>query len=111
MEKKINIALVLVAVYLVVFFIGFKSGNIFVRMQKRLQMEKIALLTEVSPPPEPTYFIKRIHNYGTHTVTSFQEVNRHDPIMKIFLNTALRPLLKIDDGEIQIYSSSGERLY
>lgn len=108
MAKRIKIAVLLLAIYLVVFVIGFKSGAMYFRM-KKVETERIAL-----PPPFERFFI--IERTGDrddkgYVNASFREANPDDVIIKMFKNEKMRPLLKSGDREIEIYNSTGERIY
>ena len=107
MGKKIKIAILMLGIYLLVFGIGFKSGNMYFRMQKRIQLEKIELPTPATPPP-PYYIIEKT-NYGSYTVSTFNKATNEEVIILILMNEKLRPLLKLRD--LQIYKSTGERIY
>lgn len=103
MDKKIKIAILLLSVYLIVFWIGFKSGTIYLRMQRKVQVERIVM------PEYPQFYIVEKHDHGTYSDVTFDKANASDPIVEIFMNEKLRPLLKLRD--IKIYKSTGEQVY
>jgi len=103
MDKKIKIPVLMLVVYLIVFGIGFKSGMIYFRMQKKLQVERIVI------PDYPQFYIVERHDHGGYNSVTFTKANKDDPIIEIFMNEKLRPLLKQRD--IKIYKPTGEQVY
>lgn len=112
MRKKIKIAILLIGIYLIVFWIGFKSGGIYLRMHNKIQAEKIEIAMQQEAPPEapPIDFllVEKI-NYDKYSTVNFEELHPVSIIMKIFNNEKLRPLLKLRN--IEIYKGDGERIY
>ena len=109
MGKKIKTIFLLLSVYLLVFWVGFKSGSIRARMQKRIQVEKVEVaVTPATPRPEVFYVFEK-HDYGNYRSETIEEAYSNSPIIKVFMNEKLRHLLK--DRDMQIYKESGERLY
>lgn len=103
MDKKVKIAIVMVLVYLVVFFIGFKSGSIYTRMKNEIAVEKIVL------PDYPQYFIVETQEYGTSRVVTFNKADKNDVVIEMFMNAKLRHLLEMRD--LKIFTSDGEQVY
>ena len=108
MDKKAKALILFFGAYLLVFWIGFKSGTIYLRMQNKLQVEMIDI---ARPPSSPlTYYIVEKRDFGSYSNVIFQEVGEDDIIMKMFMNEKTRPLLKYRD--IKIYNrTTGEQLY
>ena len=107
MNKKIQSVILFLGAYLLVFWIGFTSGTIYLRMQKKIQIERVEFPGIV---PSQMYYIVETHNYGTFSTVSFQEAPANDTIIQIFTNEKTRPLLKLRD--IKIYNkNTGEQLY
>lgn len=108
MNKKTQAVILFLGAYLLVFWVGFKSGSIYLRMKNKIEVEKIQLPGNIVPPT--IYCIVEKHNYGNFSTVSFQEASRQDTIMKIFFNEKLRHLLKLRD--IKIYNQdTGEQVY
>ena len=109
MGKKIKTVLLLLVVYLLVFWVGFKSGSIYVRMQKKMQVERVEIaVTPSTPLPQTFYVVERL-DYGNYSRETIEEAYSYSPIIKIFMNEKLRLLLKSRD--IKIYAETGERIY
>lgn len=106
MDKKTKNIILFLCAYLLIFWIGFKSGVAYVRMQNKVQVEKIEV---PAPQPPPSYYIVEKYDYGNYSNVSFTEVYDNNPIIKIFMNEKLRPLLKTRN--IEIYKMDGERIY
>ena len=103
MDKKTKAAILMLAVYLLVFGVGFKSGAAYLRMQRKVEVEKIFV------PDYPQFYIVEKHDYGTYSNTTFEKGDKNNTIIEIFMNEKLRPLLKLRD--LQIYKSTGEKVY
>ena len=108
MGKKIKTALLLLAVYLLVFWVGFKSGTVFQRMQNKMQVEKVEIATPPNLSARLFYVVEKI-DYGSYSRETVEEVNADNPIIRICTNEKLRPLLKSRD--VKIYNGDGERVY
>lgn len=103
MDKKTRNVILFLCAYLLIFWIGFKSGAAYLRMQNKVQVEKIEV--PVPPPPLLAYYIvERVDGN-----VSFTEVWETNPIIKFFMNEKLRPLLKTRN--IEIYKMDGEKIY
>lgn len=107
MDKKTKNVILFLCAYLLIFWIGFKSGAAYLRMHNKVQVEKIEI--PVPPPPQPMYLIVEKRDYGSYSNVDFTQVWEDNPIIKIFMNEKLRPLLK--SRNIEIYRMNGERVY
>lgn len=106
MDKKVKNVILFLCAYLLVFWIGFKSGAIYVRMRHKVQVEKI----EVPAAPTPiSYYIIEKNNYGSYSSVNYIEAGEDHTMIKMLKNEKLRPLLKVRD--IEIYKADGERVY
>lgn len=103
MDKKIKTAILMLVVYLFVFGIGFKSGAAYLRMQRKVQVERILVRDY------PEFYIVENHNYGSYSSVTFEKANKDSLIIDMFMNEKLRPLLKARD--IKIYKPTGEQVY
>ncbi|MDD5421821.1 MAG: hypothetical protein WC592_01205 [Candidatus Omnitrophota bacterium] len=104
MEKSIKRLIIFLLVYLVLFWIGFRSGEIYNRMKNKVAIERVII------PQSPRYYYiveNSTGNWGS-TVT-FSRVGEDDTILQFFFNEKLRPLLKLRD--LKIYKNDGERIY
>lgn len=110
MAKKFKVAVILLAVYLAVFAVGFKSGSIYVRMKKKVDVERVEIPRPPAPPPlsDAFYIIERT-DFGNYTKVTFERGMKDDVIIDMFLNEKLRPLLKARN--LEIYNQEGERVY
>ena len=106
MDKKIRNIVIFSCVYLLIFWIGFKSGAAYLRMQNKIRVEKIEI---PEPPPPVFYYVVEKNNYGSYSNVNIVEVKKDNTLMKIFFNDKLRPLLKTRD--IEIYTMDGDRIY
>lgn len=107
MGSKIKMAILIFLVYLLVFVVGFKSGTSYLRMQRKIQIEKIEVPAQ--PPPPPLYIIFEKRDYGAYAHEEITQVYEHDPIIKVLKNEKMRPLLK--SRNMQIYTETGDRVY
>ena len=103
MDKKAKIALLILGAYILIFWVGFKSGTTYARMQKKIQFERIEV------PAAPCFYVVERQDYGNYSRVTFDAVGDSNAIIKMFMNEKLRPLLKSRD--IQIYKETGERVY
>lgn len=103
MDKKIKTAILMLAVYLLVFGVGFKSGAAYLRMQRKVEIERVVV------PDYPQFYVVEKHDRGTYSDVTFEKANAGSPIIEIFMNEKLRPLLKLRD--IKIYKQTGEQVY
>lgn len=103
MDKKTKTAILMLGAYLLVFAVGFKSGAAYLRMQRKVQAERIVI------PDYPQFYVVERHNYGSYSNVTFERADKNDAIIEIFMNEKLRPLLKLRD--IKIYKSTGEQVY
>jgi|GEM_PF-1908120 len=95
---------------LLVFWIGFKSGESHFRMIRKLE-ERQAKLAVPAPTPEKIrqFYIVEKCFYGSYSLVTFNRVNETHEVIEFFLNRKLRPLLKLRN--IKIYTSKGCRIY
>jgi hypothetical protein len=103
MDKKTKAAILMLGVYLLVFGVGFKSGTAYLRMQRKVQVERIVV------PDYPQFYVVERHDHGSYSSVTFEKANKGDAIIEIFMNEKLRPLLKLRD--IKIYKPTGEQVY
>lgn len=108
MGKKTKTAILLLTLYLLVFWIGFKSGGSYIRM-KRFDVEKIALPVLPTDLKAEIFYIVEKYDYGNYRSVVFRDVSGADTIIKMYMNEKLKPLLKLRD--IEIYKETGERIY
>lgn len=109
MLKKVKIAVILVGIYLIVFWIGFRAGGMYLRMQNKVQVERIEIPV-VEPPPAPaSFYLVERYNRGSYSSVDVSEISETSTTIKMFKNEKLRPLLKLRD--IEIYNDSGEKIY
>jgi len=97
---KIRKALLLVLIYLVIFWVGFRSGEIHYRTKKFSASQKISI---------QDYYIIETFHYGSHTIANFYRANEEDIVIKFLKDENLRPLLKMRD--LKIYTPEGKRIY
>ena len=114
MSEKTKRVMMFLAVYILIFWIGFKSGGIYQASKIRITAfntgkTQAATLDLPDVRENREYYIVEKFNYGTYTVVDFTESGKGHVIMKIFFNEKLRPLLKLRD--IEIYTDTGDRLY
>lgn len=109
MAKKIKIAVLMLLAYLIVFGIGFKSGAAYLRMQKKIEVEKIEIAIPYNTPLPDIYYVVEKTNKGGYSEVTFRKVDDHDDLIHMLKNEKLRPLLKLRD--LEIYRESGERIY
>jgi len=100
MQKSIKKIAVYVSIYLIVFFIGLRSGEIYYR--------NIANRTP-QPIENSSYYLIENYNYGTYKQSVISEIDDSNIIIKLLRDEKLKPLLKKRD--IEIYDKNGERLY
>lgn len=105
MGKKIKIAILLLAVYLLIFWIGFKSGVLYLRMHNKVQLERV----EIPGPILAGYIVVEKPKADNYTYDSMRLVDENNVFIKVFMNEKLRPLLKRFD--VEIYKETGERIY
>ncbi|OGW85337.1 MAG: hypothetical protein A2987_06295 [Omnitrophica bacterium RIFCSPLOWO2_01_FULL_45_10] len=97
--EKIKKIILLVSVYTLIFWVGFRLGEIYNRSSKR---------PAPRPAPRIFYIVER-HADATHSWVDINSAGVDHMFIKFFLNKDLRPLLKYKN--IKIYSSRGVRIY
>lgn len=103
---KIRKIVLLLGVYLLIFWIGFKVGEAKHRMTSDMEEKKERLVQERLVQE---YYIVEKNNCGNCSSVSFQHANENSSIMRFYLNPKLRSLLKL--GDVQIYTPEGKRIY
>ena len=105
-DKKIKKAVLILVFWAIVFWVGFRSGEVYNRMKTKIQVERI--LAPVVPKVRAYYLVER-RRYNGYSTVSFDQIGDQDAVIKFFLNKELRPLLKLRD--LKIYTSKGGRIY
>lgn len=100
MVKKSRSLIFLLAAYVLIFFIGYRAGEINNRLKRGVNVQKVA--------PENYYMVEEI-DYGNYHRAEFYEINSTNLIMKFYNDPRLKPLLKLRN--IKIYKNDGERIY
>jgi len=110
MHKKARTIITLLLVYVLMFWIGFRSGEIYSRSKKKLE---VVIVPRPLPPLPPslirTFYVVEKQDYGKYSQVNFSEINEKDITIKFFLDKRLRPLLKMRN--LKIYTSKGGRIY
>lgn len=107
MDKKTKAIILFLGAYMLVFWIGFKSGTIYLRMKNRVQVEKVVT---VVPPAPPQFYIVEKRDYGSYSAVTYESGDEgNNTIIQMFMNEKVRPLLK--SRNIKIYKSTGEQVY
>lgn len=101
MAERVRKTLMVLAVLALVFWAGYKTGEVLARM-------KTVIVERIAPAPK-RFFIVEKYSYGSYSHVSFDEVGEDHPVVKFFFNEKLRPLLKLRD--IKIYTDKGENIY
>ena len=110
MDKKIRKVIMFVVAYILMFWVGFRSGEIYSRMYKKAGVRREPAEIQSSLSPSVRYFyIADFRNYGHYTETTLEFVNETDTRIRIFLNKRLRHLLKL--RKMKIYTLKGVRIY
>jgi hypothetical protein len=105
MDKKIKKIIFLSLICIPVFFwLGFRSGEIYNRMQKEVKNTQL-----LRPPALKVFYIVEETEENGHTRVRFDQTNEQQLIMKFFYNKKLKPLLKLRN--LKIYTPDGERIY
>ncbi len=100
------------AIYLLIFWVGFKGGEIYNISKNKIKRVAIPLPSPPPSPPVPVpkiFFVVEKVVKADYTSYNFEEINDKDTIMKLFQNKKLKPLLKL--RHIRIYTEEGERIY
>lgn len=105
MTKSIK-AVMLLGIYILLFWVGFRSGEIYNRMRNKLKIEKVVIH---QLPPEKLYYIVETYYNKGYKETGFEMATDNDVRIKFFLNKKMRPLLRLRD--IKIYTQKGDRIY
>lgn len=106
MVKKVRMAILFLVIYAFLFWIGFRSGEVYNRTKNKVQVEKIIVK---ETPPDKLFYVLEERDYGTYKCVEFNEFYENQIIMKFFFNKKLRPLLKL--RKLKIYNSKGDRIY
>ena len=98
--------ILLLAVYLLIFWVGFRMGEIHNRMKNRIKVEKIIIPAQSEIK---SYYVIEEASEANSGHVSFREVNGEDVMIKFLYNEKLKPLLK--SRNLKIYTSEGDRVY
>lgn len=104
MAKEVRKIVWLLAVYIIIFWIGFRSGEIYNRIKNKVKIENVVIPVGM-PEPRKFYIVETDRLGGI----SFADVDETDVRIKFFLNKNLKPLLKLRN--LKIYTVRGERIY
>lgn len=96
--KKITLFL---CIYALLFWIGFRSGEIHNRMKNKVVIEKIVYAEKEQPKLRTFYIVE---------VNSIAKVDENHVFIEVFLNEKLRYLLK-KRPLLEIYDKDGARVY
>ena len=106
MSTKTRKIIMILALYAVALFIGFRTGEIYYRMRNKFKIEKVKLpYVDILK----YYYIVETLPMNGYKEVNFIEVHEKDVRMKFFFNKKLRPLLK--QRGIKIYTQAGDRIY
>lgn len=105
-DKTVKKVILILAFWALVFWVGFRSGEVYNRMKTKILVERI--LAPAKPMVRSYYLVER-HQYNGYSTVTFDEVGDQNAVMKFFFSKKLRPLLKLRD--IKIYASKGGRIY
>lgn len=103
MEKKVRSVVLFLAVYVLIFMVGFRSGEIYNRMKKGYKAEKVVV------PVSDVYYVIEERDYGTYRYTDIRECGSSDPLIQFLYNEKLKPIL--EQKKVRIYKSNGDRVY
>ena len=104
MAAKAKSVIILLAVYVLIFWVGFRAGEIYNRVEKGFRLERIAVPVQ---NVDAYYIVEERGSAVEFTKCAVSDTN--NAIMDIYNNEKLRPLLKLK--KIQIYDSKGDRIY
>lgn len=107
MSKETRKIVILLIVYLIALWTGFRSGEIYNRMKNKIKIERVGIPCVKVIPSKLFYIVEKRGDADKDIV--YTEIPETDIIMKLYFNEKLRPLLK--SRNIQIYTKNGERLY
>ncbi len=103
MEKKVRNVALFLALYVLIFIVGFRSGEIYNRMKKGYKAEKVVV------PILDVYYVVEERDYGTGRYTDVRTCGDGDPLIQILYNEKLKPIL--EEKKVRIYKSNGDRIY
>ena len=106
MVKRIRMTILFLAIYALLFWIGFRSGEIYNRMKSKIQIEKI-IVKEKSH--DKIFYVVEEKDYGAYKSTDFYEIPETHMFIRFFQSEKLRPLLKLRN--MKIFDSEGNRIY
>ena len=106
---KIRKVLLLLLVYALIFWIGFRIGEINNRVKRGFQVRDPEAIVVNDSRTQDYYYLVEDMDYGTYKYTNISEVAGNNAIIKFLYNEKLKPLLK--KKNLKIYSASGEELY
>ena len=101
--KRMRKVILFMVIYVSIFWIGFKFGEVHVRDTNSVK------LREIMPPKPQLYYVVEKVNFGDYRRTQIETMTDANLIIRLFKNEKLKHLLKLLD--VQIYTEKGERLY
>ena len=103
MEKKVRSVVLVLVLYVVIFIVGFRTGEIYNRLKKGYKAEKVVV------PISDVYYVVEDRDYGTYRYTDVRACGDGDPLIQLLNNKKLKPIL--EQKKVQIYKSNGDRVY
>jgi hypothetical protein len=107
MSEKTKRVILFLIFYALIFWIGFRSGEIYNRMRKAV-FEKVQIPEPFSEKVRLFYIIEE-RGRGNSSYLNYDIGMRTHPIMQYFFNSRMRPFLK--KGKVWIYTARGERIF
>lgn len=103
MEKKDRGLALFLALYVLIFVVGFRSGEIYNRMKRGYKAEKVVV------PASDVYYVVEERDCGAGRYTDVRECGSGDPLIQFLHNEKLKPIL--EQKKVRIYKSDGDRIY
>lgn len=113
MAKRIRRVALFLVIYAVLFWIGFRTGEMCSMGKERVRVQEIVeyIMNEKKTKDElrgkVSYYV--VYEDEKGVISDFSEVPENNIFIKLFFNEKLKHLLKA--RKIQIYNSNGDRLY
>lgn len=104
-EKNALKIIMFLIIYALIFWVGFRSGEIHNRMNNKLQLENVPRQRNI----DRRFYLVEKHDFGIYKSVSIEEISEDSVIMKFYFNRKLRPLLK--NRKLKIYTPRGVRIY
>lgn len=101
-------ALWVLIIYLIVFWVGFRTGEIYNRMRFKAEVKKIEIPKPTEPRKKEYLVIEKIKNREKEVV-HFRRVDESHVFIRMYKNNKLKKLLGLKD--LQIYTFDGKRIY